>query len=676
MATALVSISAIPRALRSADQWVVWKYETRDGKRTKVPYNPHDGRNASSTDPETWSTFADALLYHRDNDWTDGVGLVVTSADDFVGIDLDHCRDDQTGKIEPWARAIVDALDSYTEITPSNEGLRIFVRGRLPEGGRKRGNVEMYESGRYLTVTGRHLDDTPLTVEERDLALRRVHRDVWPEPTKAVQPERQAPRPVDIADAELVVKARSAANGEKFSRLWDGNTSDQASGSEADLALCGMLAFWTGGDSARIDSLFRNSGLYRPKWDEVHYSSGETYGQHTVAKVVDEAREFYTPPGQSLGMRIRLAETRAAVHDDEGEPAKMPEAKALPRLVALTSDEVLLGEQPEIPWLISAPPDEYGETPGGLLAERETFILGADSGAGKTWLLADLIRSAAMGVPWFGHFQMARPLKILLVDEESSLWLLRQRWAALLRGANIDPLWFAREVFDQNIRIYQDQGFSFDDARALDALHEAALAFRPDIVLCDTLARVHRRPENDNSEIAGLFEENIKPFKRSVGCGLGFAHHLRKASKDAPNDPGSMLRGASDLKGQLDEFWYLRGKTGNPRGIFEHDKCRAMPELPAFGLMRERDPDGGVRIVFQGAAATGATVADINKDVILRFLIDNGKQSKQDVVAFGKTRGMSERVIERAIAGLVSDEEIDRVKIGRDSFYWASETGA
>jgi hypothetical protein len=162
-------------------------------KLTKVPYSVHGGL-ASSTDPKTWATFREALEYHLDNEWTDGVGMVVCDADDFVGIDLDHCLDAETGEIEPWARKVVETVDSYTEITPSNTGLRIFARGTLPPSGRKRGDFEIYENGRYLTVTGRHLEGTPLTVESRELEIRRVHREVWPDQGKPVA-DRPAPRP-------------------------------------------------------------------------------------------------------------------------------------------------------------------------------------------------------------------------------------------------------------------------------------------------------------------------------------------------------------------------------------------------------------------------------------------------------------------------------------------------
>lgn len=301
--------ASIPRVMRDNPAWVVWKLEPspRDpSKLTKVPYSAHDGSNASSTDPATWATFKQALLFHLDNDWTDGVGMVVCDEDDFVGIDLDHCRDPETGTIEPWAQHVVETVNSYTEVTPSNAGLRIFARGTLPPSGRKRGDFEIYENGRYLTVTGQHLEGTPLTVEARELEIRRVHREVWPDQGKPKPADRPAPQPTNLADSELLAKASAATNGAKFSALWSGSTAGYPSQSEADMALCNLLAFWTGGDAGRMDSLFRASGLYRPKWDERHYGGGQTYGDHTIEAAVDNATEFYTPPlvGQTIG-RIR-----------------------------------------------------------------------------------------------------------------------------------------------------------------------------------------------------------------------------------------------------------------------------------------------------------------------------------------------------------------------------------
>jgi len=96
-------------------------------------------------------------------------------------------------------------------------------------------------------------------------------------------------------DDDLLEKARTASNGEKFERLWNGNTVGYDSQSEADMALCCLLAFWTGGDPMQMDHLFRQSGLHREKWDEVHYADGSTYGKKTIERAIATTSEFYDP---------------------------------------------------------------------------------------------------------------------------------------------------------------------------------------------------------------------------------------------------------------------------------------------------------------------------------------------------------------------------------------------
>jgi len=94
---------------------------------------------------------------------------------------------------------------------------------------------------------------------------------------------------------DLIEKARNASNGEKFERLWNGNTVGYDSQSEADMALCCLLAFWTGGDQTQMEHLFRQSGLLREKWDEVHYADGSTYGEKTIERAIAITSEFYDP---------------------------------------------------------------------------------------------------------------------------------------------------------------------------------------------------------------------------------------------------------------------------------------------------------------------------------------------------------------------------------------------
>lgn len=145
----------IPRALTQLRQWVMWRYrfDAPRGKWTKVPYQP-SGQKASTTDAATWVDYKTALaaLAPRSFGAFDGIGFVLRKADPFCGVDLDHCI--ENGKLSAWAQHVVSALDSYTEITPSGEGLRIFVRAKLKGGGRKNGRIEIYDDVRFLTITG------------------------------------------------------------------------------------------------------------------------------------------------------------------------------------------------------------------------------------------------------------------------------------------------------------------------------------------------------------------------------------------------------------------------------------------------------------------------------------------------------------------------------------------
>jgi putative DNA primase/helicase len=149
----------IPDQLTERPQWVCWRLELRDGKPTKVPYTPGTERRASSTELMTWSTFEQALAaYEVGEPPYDGIGFVFCSADPFVGIDLDDCRDPDSGEVAPWAQKLIDRVqEGYVEISPSGEGVHIIVEGSIRDGGMRKGKVEMYGRGRFFTITGRSL---------------------------------------------------------------------------------------------------------------------------------------------------------------------------------------------------------------------------------------------------------------------------------------------------------------------------------------------------------------------------------------------------------------------------------------------------------------------------------------------------------------------------------------
>ena len=147
----------IPEELIERPQWVCWRLEERHEKLTKVPYTPGTEIRASTTDLRTWRSWRAAVAALAAGRY-DGIGFVFCSADPFVGIDLDNCRDVETGEVAPWAQKILDRVqEGYVEISPSGTGVHVIVEGTVRGGGMRKGKLEMYSRDRFFTVTGQVL---------------------------------------------------------------------------------------------------------------------------------------------------------------------------------------------------------------------------------------------------------------------------------------------------------------------------------------------------------------------------------------------------------------------------------------------------------------------------------------------------------------------------------------
>ncbi len=109
-------VAAIPAVLRERDQWVVWRYEKRAGRRTKIPYAPRSGGSASAADPGTWTSFDVALETFQQTRRYDGLAYVFSEDDPFCGFDLDDCLDEDGQLL--WGADLLETLDSYCEISP------------------------------------------------------------------------------------------------------------------------------------------------------------------------------------------------------------------------------------------------------------------------------------------------------------------------------------------------------------------------------------------------------------------------------------------------------------------------------------------------------------------------------------------------------------------------------
>jgi putative DNA primase/helicase len=260
-------------------QFVAWRPERRGEKLTKIPVNARTGNLASVTDPASWCDLDRAAPYARAHDF--GIGFVF-AADPYTGVDLDGCRNPETGAIAPWARAILLQLCSYSEISPSRSGVKIIIAGTLRDrDGRRRGPVEVYSRRRFFTLTGRHVDGTPPGIQLRQKELDDLVATLWPPAPITTVPHRR-PR-LALDDGEVLTRAMRARNGGAFTSLWRGEwqAAGYASHSEADLALLSHLAFWTNGDGDQMERLFAASGLARSKW-----SARVDYRARTVARAL------------------------------------------------------------------------------------------------------------------------------------------------------------------------------------------------------------------------------------------------------------------------------------------------------------------------------------------------------------------------------------------------------
>jgi hypothetical protein len=354
----------IPAELRALRQWIVWAHtwKEQDQKFAKVPYSPATNTPASSTNPATWGTFDEAVAAYTasrgkgdPNDALDGIGFVFTGTP-YMGVDQDHVLND--GVLTSTAERIMADLDSYTEVSPSGTGVKSFVRAKKPGNGWSKITglgLEMYDEGRYFTLTGHIVDGVPNEPQERQTQVDTLYYRVLAEKATPVPAQKPTMTPAPMSDDDLVKKVAGSAQGAKFLRLYAGLT-DQYNGDEsgADMALAGVLAFWTQ-DPEQIERIMRKSGLVRPKWDE--HRPGGTYLSVTIEKAVESVTETYG--------------TRPVAHDLLG-------------LVPLNTIDMK-----PVPWL----------WPGYLPLGATSLFVG-DPGNGKTLSGLDLLARITVGAVW------------------------------------------------------------------------------------------------------------------------------------------------------------------------------------------------------------------------------------------------------------------------------------
>lgn len=537
-----MNFDSIPDELKAYPQFVVWKYEDRDGhKRAKVPYSPLTFRRASVDDAATWSTYNDAVNNCAD---FSGIGFVLTGNDPYTFIDLDDYEgDDDVLKKQQF---LVTTFDSYTELSPSTKGVHVIVKGTV-SAGRRRGKFEIYSSSRFMTMTGNVYLDKPVRESQALIDT------LWTEMGGASPAGNQSyiDSPQTSNDQELIARAVNAKNSEKFISLVQGQWLNvYPSQSEADFALINMLCFYSSNDE-QVRRMFRDSELGKrdkAKRDEyldgmILRIRGEKLRDPDISEIVKNFGRF--PPGP--------------------KPSS-----------TTTGAELLARTFAPIRWAIHE-----------LIPQGVTLLIGAPK-LGKSWLCLQVGIAISGAVPLWNARAAEAQGEVLALCLEDNDRRLHDRLSRLLpsmmqselmgdmRTPSVDRLHFATEW------PRADQG----GVAKLDEW----LTARPEtrLVLIDTLARFRatddaRLPpyQRDTNAIAEL-----QALANRHGCAIVLVHHTRKDNTGDALDSISGtngLAGAADaslilsrVRGQSDASLFLTGRDVQENTIalrFDQRSC-------------------------------------------------------------------------------------------------------
>lgn len=299
-------LSNIPDELKQLNNWCVWKFENRNGKRTKIPFNAATGEFAKSNDKSTWSSYETAV----NAEGVDGIGFFFEPP--YLGIDIDDIDDDlhrfkQGDKLDNIVSEFNEAFKSYTEVSPSGNGLHIIVKGKIPGNRRRKGNIEMYDSGRFFTMTGKSIGKYKDVTEVSEQVFKTIYNKYLPDNTIKYPTTNNYQENIhNLSEIDVINEIYKSKQAKLFDDLMKGNYEPYyTSHSEADMALANILAFWCAKDYSQMDSIFRQSNLYRDKWDEKRKNS--TYGEQTLFKAINEVNNIYTPKQEKEENPLRYA---------------------------------------------------------------------------------------------------------------------------------------------------------------------------------------------------------------------------------------------------------------------------------------------------------------------------------------------------------------------------------
>lgn len=666
----MADYAAVPEELKNRDQWVTWKYipdPKAPDKPKKLPFNPRTGKAADSTNAQTWASFEIAVRaaeQHRH----DGVGFVFSKDDPAFGGDLDDCIAD--GSIAPWAKQIIDDMQTYTEISPSGGGVKFFGIGALPHSIKRfgakipeaikpldaPGGIELYSSGRFFTVTGRHLPGTPQTLHDVNGALDCLVATL----IKEEEAERAEPRPRTYTEdteylyvwAERIIERAV----QTLAQAPEGSLHDTRI---AMGRLCGGLIPLGLATSNDLEQR-----LYAARTPSAHHTTERKAIRDGLAMGEQKALEQPEPPPQPHfddegyavcpvhGTRLPAAKNGNGYkcHQRDAstatgwcdfwwkgkgyvEPAALGTASTSPivgelvepaparRFILHSIDDLRL--LPPVTWLVPH------EVPASLLT-----VLCGPSEAGKSFLSLHAAMTVARACP--------DRAVIYVAPEGGSGYLKRcEAWLAHHGGEQPKNLLFVL------------RSVPMLDTLMVEDFITTVRSYNPILVIFDTLARCLVGGDENSAKDVGLFVENCNIIQRAIGAAVLIVHHTGKTGN---------YRGSSALYGAADSWIDFVNDDG-----FITVSCGKAkdwkPFEPRYLRMVER-AESVVLLSADGVSQRGGKLTEGQRKVLEALAMDifRGPGAKQTQIA--NATGINEKTLYRILSRLKRDFMIDQGRRG------------
>lgn len=517
----------IPAALKEFDRWVCWRAKIKPdgGKPGKEPIRT-SGRLANTRKPSTWTSFGDALDAYRENPGWSGIGIVLTGFEKpLTVLDLDRCYDPIDGP-EPWAQEIIDAADSYTEVSPSERGVRIFLVQDVGAFTNNERGLEVYtgQSTRFVTVTGRTLPGhdkmRPVTQDLRDV-LERYRPDV----------REYREDPIEESPAEIV----------SFTTELCRRDSEMA-GYDNWLQLGMALHHQFRGDPDGLDIWHAASGElpnYDPdeldkKWDG--FGQREGGREVTLRTFIDRASDH--------GIKVRHQSAPATADDFpdlDGDEEDFPDVQdeAEPDTLAVpTINDISL----------DAPPPQLIED---MITTRSMVQISGMPKAGKTFFAMEMARCVASGLK-FGNLK-TKPGPVLYLAYEG-LAAVAKRARAWKAVGNPMP--------DNLYVLGTRHGMPYltnESKEWTDWLLPYFKAVKPRMIVIDTLSAAAPTLDMNNEVDVKRLMSSLRNVAEKTGCAMVHIHHPPKSAAVT----GLKSRGSGAIEGDLDtQLWVTRSEGG------------------------------------------------------------------------------------------------------------------